>query len=101
MSKVYITQEVSAVDYTPAIQFGDLVFVTSAADRLSNHHQSLNNGIVFDKISQVLKDFAEDDYLVCTGAPVHMALCGSILGARLKKVLVWDNREFKYFEIIL
>lgn len=99
MSQVFISQEVASVDYTPAIEFGDLVFVTSANDRLSPHQHSLNNVNIMDKIRHELSNFNEDDFLVCTGAPANMVLCGAVLGSKLKKMLVWDNRMNNYFEV--
>lgn len=97
MTKVYCTQEALSVDYTPALEYGDLEFVTSAGDRASPIPISLNNEEIIEKIRFRLKDFTEDDYLLCTGAPVWMAICGAILGNRLCKVLVWDKRDNKYF----
>lgn len=94
---IYVSQEASNVDYTQALGFGDLVFVASMGDRISPIPTSLNNNEIVDKIRFRLKDFSEDDYLLCTGAPNLMAICGAILGDRLKKILVWDKRENKYF----
>ena len=54
MSKVYITQEVSSVDYKQAVEFGDLVFVTDSSDRLSPHLQSTNNDHIIEKIKRML-----------------------------------------------
>lgn len=101
MSKVFITQEVAAVDYAPAAVFGDLVFVTSNSDRLSPIPSSVNNANTIARIRSVLADFAPDDYLVCTGAPTIMSICGAVLGDRLKRVLVWDGRAFNYFVVEL
>lgn len=97
MTRVYVTQEALSVDYTPALEFGDLTFVTSAADRASPVPTSLNNDEIVDKIRFRLKDFTEDDYLLCTGAPNWMAIAGSILGSRLRKLLIWDKRDNRYF----
>lgn len=99
MSKVYVSQEVSNVDYAPAAVFGDLVFVTSSSDRLSPIPSSVNNANTISKIRSVLADFNSDDYLVCTGAPAVMSICGAVLGDRLKRLLVWDSRAFNYFEV--
>lgn len=95
--KVFCTQEALNVDYAPALEFGDLVFVTSMGDRASPIPTSLNNDEIVDKIRFRLKDFTEDDYLLCTGAPNWMAICGSVLGDRLRKLLIWDKRENRYF----
>ena len=99
MSKVYITQEVSTVDYGPATKYGDLVFVTNYNDRLSPHPSSTSNKDIVELIQQRLKNFTADDYLICTGAPAIMALCGTVLGNRLRKLLIWDNRSFGYFAV--
>lgn len=101
MSKVFITQESSSVDYTPATEFGDLVFVTAASDRFSPHVGSYINDEILDRIKQRLADFTKEDYLICTGAPTVMAICGAVLGERLTKVLVWDSRVCAYHQIDL
>ena len=101
MPKVFVTQEVSAVDYSPAAVFGDLVFVTSYNDRFSAIPTSLNNANTIEKIKSMLSDFNSDDYLICTGAPATMAICGAVLGGKLHNLLVWDNRSMSYFEIKL
>lgn len=101
MPRVFISQEVSTVDYAPAAIHGDLVFVTSYNDRFSPNPNSVNNTDTIDKINRVLADFKSDDLLVCTGAPAIMALCGAVLGDRLKRLLIWDNRMYSYFEIKL
>lgn len=96
--KVYVTQE-SQLDYTEALKYGDIVFLTSPGDRLSSVPASLGNEEITWKMETRLKDFADDDYLLCTGAPAHMAIAGSILGDRLKQMLVWDNRTMSYFPL--
>lgn len=96
--KVYVTQE-SQLDYTPALKYGDIVFLTSPGDRLSAIPTSLGNEEIIWKIEKRLSEFTEDDYLLCTGAPAHMAIAGSILGKRLKKLLVWDGRAMSYFPL--
>ena len=100
MSKVYITQENSSVDYMPATKFGDLVFITGSNQRLSNHPNSLENKVILNQIETVLREFdPEEDYLLCTGSPTIMAICGSVLGEDLRKILNWDNRAHEYYEV--
>jgi hypothetical protein len=102
MAKVYVTQENNNVDYLPACKFGDLVFITGSNHRVSHHPQSLNTKETLDKIIYTLEHFnSDEDYLLCTGSPVIMAICGSVLGNRLRKVLNWDNRAYQYNEVIL
>jgi hypothetical protein len=100
MSKVYITQENSSVDYMPATKFGDLVFITGSNQRLSNHANSLENKLILNQIATVLEEFdPEDDYLLCTGSPTIMAICGAVLGDNLFKILNWDNRAHEYYGV--
>lgn len=94
--KVYVTQE-SNLDYTGALEFGDVVFLSSPGDRLNPLSSSLGNEEIIDKITHRLSDWKEEDLLLCTGAPAHMAIAGSVLGDRLKNLLVWDNRTSDYF----
>lgn len=102
MPKVFVTQENSSVDYLPACQFGDLVFVTGSSQRISHHPQSIDTAMVMNQIRITLQNFDPDeDYLLCTGSPTIMAICGAMLGGDLKKILNWDNRAHKYFEIII
>lgn len=96
--KVYVTQE-SQLDYTSALKYGDIVFLSAPGDRLSGISASLGNEEIVRKINSRLAEFTEDDYLLCTGAPAHMAIAGAALGDRLKKMLVWDNRTSTYFPL--
>ena len=101
MPKVFITQETTNIDYTPAVQFGDLVFVSGIHDRLSPHPNSLNNANIMKRVCSALDQFEPDDYLVCSGSPAMMAIVGNLLGEKLHNVLIWDNRESKYFNLEL
>ena len=100
MSKVFVTQENSAVDYLPATKYGDLVFVIGSSQRLVSHANSMENKLILEQISTVLMDFDfDEDYLLCTGSPTIMALCAAELGPDLKKILNWDNRMRDYFVV--
>jgi hypothetical protein len=102
MAKVYVTQESGSVDYLPACAFGDLVFVTGSGQRISHLPQSIDTQLVMEQINTVLADFdSDEDYLLCTGSPTIMAICGATLGEDLHKILSWDNRAHKYFEVII
>lgn len=97
--KVFVTQEVSTVDYSQAAEWGELIFVTASNDKISPMYNSLNNRIILDKIDRVLENFQDDDMLVCTGAPSVMAIIGSKLGGKLRRMLIWDGKSSSYFEI--
>ena len=96
---VFVTQEVATVDYTPAIQWGELHFVTGSNDRMSPIPQSLNNKIILDKIDRELEHFKTDDVLVCSGSPAIMTIIAAKLGEKLTRILAWDGRSSSYFEI--
>ncbi len=102
MAKVYITQESGSVDYLPACAFGDLVFITGSNQRISHLPQSIDTQLVMEQIITILADFDADvDYLLCTGSPTIMAICGATLGEDLHKILSWDNRAHKYFVVTI
>lgn len=102
MAKVYVTQESSSVDYLPACEFGDLVFITGSNQRISPLPQSIDTQLVLEQIAKILTGFnPEEDYLLCTGSPTIMAICGATLGEDLHKILSWDNRARKYYEVLI
>ena len=47
---VYVTQEVSTVDYAPASAWGDIVFLSDMKDRISKNKASSNNEYIIDGI---------------------------------------------------
>lgn len=102
MPKVYITQENGGVDYMPATKFGDLVFVSGSNQRFSPHKASLDNKLIINQIENMLKDFnVDEDYLLCTGSPTIMAVCGFLIPGDKLRILNWDNRSRDYFEVIV
>ncbi len=97
MSKVYITSE-SDKDFTPATEFGQLVFLTH---KDFNNHGSGHNRELADTLCQRLARFnAEKDWLIVSaGSPYVAAAACMILGrmgVQSVRVLRWDNRDFKY-----
>ncbi len=101
-SRVFITQENPNLNYLPAEEFGELVFVTR--DDLSPVKNSLNNEHVRATISRVLADFNPHfDYVCVSGSPSVTALCFMILARKHTQVRVlrWSNRDGKYSVIHL
>lgn len=96
MAKVYITQETTNADYTPAVKFGDIIFISGVHDRISPFTHSLNNSDILKRVQSICETFEPEDYLVCSGSPTMMAIVGNLLGDRLNNILVWDNREAVY-----
>ena len=96
---VFVTQEVSTVDYSQAAKWGDIVFITSGNDRLSPIPGSLNNKGIINKIHRVLEAFERGDLLVCSGSPAIMVISAAVIGDKLERVLSWDAKSSSYFEV--
>lgn len=111
--RVFITQESPNLNYGPAEQFGEVVFLT--ARDLSPIPGSLANAELCQEVSDRLRDFDFDhDFLVPSGSP---SVCGlaflelgkeiehrSNIGSREPKhlrILRWSNRDRVYQPITI
>lgn len=102
MSKVYIIQEMTRMNYLPAASFGQIDHLTRLEFKpLQNSNQS---EYVLDEVSAKLSNFdPSSDYIIMTGGPV---LIGLVIHALLDKhgyvkVLHWDRQELKYMPFTL
>lgn len=96
-SKVYITQENSSLNYLPAEQFGEIVFLTR--NDFSQVKGSITNGILINELRTKLREFdPENDYIAVSGSPVVAGVAFMILRERTDKVniLRWSNRDRVY-----
>lgn len=111
-SRVFVTQENSQLNYTPAEQFGEVQFLTR--DEVSPVPGSLTNAAVMEELTRKLEGFDFDrDYLVPSGSPVICGMAFLALGARMRdldsfqpqlhklRVLRWSNRDRVYQPITL
>ena len=105
MSKVWIVKEQVirgdagpiVMDYTPAMEYGDLEFITT-------HDMPLyGKSSVQDMWNQDAAHFAmaydeQTDYIVTTGQPTAIFTVGWVLGLVRKapRFLVWRREEGKY-----
>lgn len=85
------------MDYTPAMRYGDIEFITQYD--LPLHP----NGSLAANWWQAVKDFThsfdpKQDFIVATGQPMAMVLIGYVLGVmRVEPTfLVWRREENKY-----
>jgi predicted P-loop ATPase len=103
MSKVFITQEQTKLNYLPAEKFGEIVFIT--CDEFSPVSGSLSNVNLTKHIWDTLMDFdPEEDYIVFSGSPTVAAAVFSIIGKMdfdAFRVLRWSNRDSMYTPITL
>lgn len=93
-----------AMDYTPAMRWGEIKFVTDFDVPLHP------GGTVMGKWAHQVRQFVEQfdpaiDFIVPTGQPVAMVLIGYILGATAKldggiQFLVWRREENTYIPFV-
>lgn len=82
-------------DYTPALQYGDLVPVLT-------HSVGIGAQAVLHEIRKKLKDFSDNDYLLLAGDPAAILLCGMVAGEHnlgRVKMLRYDRKQKRYIEL--
>jgi hypothetical protein len=103
MTKVFITQEQSKLNYLPAEKYGEIQFITR--DEFSPVAGSLANVRLMDQIVRHMKTFDPmQDYIVFSGSPTIAAAVFAIVG-RLQidafRILRWSNRDNSYTPILI
>lgn len=100
-SKVFVTQEMPRLDYTPAQKFGEIVFIVR--QDYSPVAGSLINESINQAIAEKLRNFDfENDYLVFSGSPTVAAAVFAFIGRKGQRpfcVLRWSNRDCIYIPI--
>lgn len=102
MAKVYVTQENPALNYLPAEEFGEIVFLTK--DDFSVIKNSLVNEALVADLQRKLKAFIpDDDFMVISGSPAVSAAVFMLLRERTKrvKILRWSNRDRIYQPLVI
>lgn len=100
--RVFITQENPNLNYLPAEQFGDVVFLTR--DDFSPVRNSLRNDGLVSEIRAKLKDFdPSTDFVTVSGSPVVAAVVFMILSEKTKSInmLRWSNRDHMYQHLVI
>lgn len=101
-SRVFITQENPNLNYLPAEQFGEVVFLTRHDFSLVRN--SLNNDALLNEIRHNLRDFdAKNDYVVISGSPIVAGVAFMILREKTEEmnILRWSNRDHLYQHLII
>lgn len=103
-SRVFVTQEVRTgrIDYSPARQYGKVVFCTILD--FSPEDGSIMNKVIIDELRGKLKDFdPAADFIVTSGSPLVIAAVFMILRERthMVRVLRWSNRDLVYQEVAI
>ncbi len=100
--KVYITQENPNLNYLPAEEFGEVIFLTRGD--FSPIRNSLNNERLIDEVRTKLRKFDPAvDYVVMSGSPVVSGIVFMLLReiTDTLNVLRWSNRDHFYQHLIL
>lgn len=101
-SRVFVTQENANLNYSPAEQFGEIVFLTR--DDVSHVPGSLINSSIVSEMKAKLATFNNQlDFLAPSGSPIVCGIAFMLLEAQRCKypirVLRWSNRDHVYHPV--
>jgi len=96
MAKVYVVQDVKHINILPASVYGKLIRL------LSDGQITLSIQPAIHKLTKLLKDFSDEDYLLLVGDPVAIGLATAIAMKSNRGVvnfLKWDRQEKCYYPL--
>ena len=94
---VYVIQEKPGVDMTDALRFGDFQELLPRKDQLAISSQP-----VIHALKNKLKNFSDDDYLLCLGDPSIISIVSAVAASLNRgrfKLLKWDRKLEKYYPV--
>lgn len=100
-SRVFVVQENNRLDYGPAEDFGQVMFIT--AEEYHPFKNSLRNAAILDRVDLAMNSFNPDtDYLILTGNPI---LIGYVFHKALERTqtvrcLQWDRMTGGYRAVV-
>ena len=100
-SKVFVVQENNRLDYGPAEEFGQVLFIT--AEEYHPLKNSLRNAAILDRVDLAMESFDPDkDFLILTGNPVLIGYVfhKALQRARTIRFLQWDRMLSGYRVVI-
>lgn len=86
-----------AMDYSPAMKFGDLEFITPCD--LPLHPGSTIRAVWEQEVDRFVRQYnVSEDYVIATGQPMAIFMVGHWLGRvqKLPRFLVWRPQENDY-----
>lgn len=101
-ARVFVTQENPNLNYLPAEEFGEVVFLTR--QDFSPVKNSLNNEALVEELRKKLKDFnPRSDYITISGSPVVAAAIFMIIREMTDtlNILRWSNRDHVYQPLVV
>ena len=95
---VYVVQEPNAdKNILSATDFGELQMILPARENMM-----FSPAPTVSKIKTALKDYSDDDYILCIGDPaaIGIAIHYALMANRQRvKILKWDRREYRYYPV--
>ena len=95
---VYVVQEPDAdKNILSATDYGEIEIILPARENMM-----FSPAPPVSKIKAALKDFSEEDYLLCIGDPaaIGVAIHYALMANRHRvKILKWDRREYRYYPV--
>lgn len=109
MSKVFILQEpmkkdevtgrmMPVMDFRRVIEYGEPIVI------LPTGRVSLTPGPTIDALTEALKNYTDDDYLVSVGDPTAIFVAAMIVGDRNNgkvNLLKWDKVSRQYIKVVI
>jgi len=107
MAKVFITQEPSRRDpvsgqMVPMMDFRKVLPYGEPIVCLASGRVTLSPAPMVRTLTEVLKGFCDDDYLVAAGDPSAIAVAGAIAARNNQgrmKMLKWDRESHQYIKV--
>lgn len=103
MPKVFVTQEVSKINYSMAMDYGDVVFLTQDEYKPQPTDHRMNNIIKHEMMKNFMDYVAGEDYILTSGSPVSIFIAAAMAAKRSPvgqlashKILKWNNQTNKY-----
>jgi len=95
---VYVVQEPNAnKNILSATDFGELKMILPARENMM-----FSPAPTVSKIKAALKDYSDDDYILCIGDPaaIGIAIHYALMANRQRvNILKWDRREYRYYPV--
>ena len=96
--RVFVVQE-TPVNFTPASEYGDLVFLLPGDANLMFVPQPS-----IRRLRDGLRSFLPHDFLLPTGDPVAIGVAFTIVNSKTDgrlNILKWDRQERRYYHVVL
>lgn len=98
MARVFVVSETGKHNITGARQFGEIVVILPP----SQAQIAFSSGPTVARMTRVLRDFSDEDYLLFIGDPTAISILSAIAASRNSgryKCLKWDKQESMYIPI--